>query len=102
MEPLGDKEPRLDGFNFSFNKAGWDCERRIFATSGNPCHFLFLTVEVPNLDYRPMSLEGYVYKLLSNIIANWVKSVLAHAISQFHDAAVNHRHLLLDGVFVAK
>lgn len=102
MEPLGDKEPCLDGFNFSFNKAGWDCERRISAKSGNPCPFPFFTVEVPNLDYRPMSLEGYGYKLLANIIANRVKSVLAHAISLFHDAVVNYWPLLLDGVFVAK
>ena len=51
-------------------------------------------------DFRPISLVGCIYKLLSKILANRLRGVLPHIISLNQGAFVLNRQML-DGILIA-
>eukprot|EP00268_Persea_americana_P061895 TRINITY_DN7882_c0_g6_i1.p3 TRINITY_DN7882_c0_g6~~TRINITY_DN7882_c0_g6_i1.p3 ORF type:complete len:123 (-),score=18.64 TRINITY_DN7882_c0_g6_i1:1003-1371(-) len=66
--------------------------------------FLTLIPKIPNLvdlkDYHPISLVGCVYKLLSKILVDRLKTVSSFIISPFQGAFVN-KWQILDGILIA-
>ena len=66
--------------------------------------FLCLIPKVPNpiidlKDFRPISLVGCIYKLLSKILANKLQKVLPHIIGLNQGAFVLNRQIL-DGILI--
>jgi hypothetical protein len=51
-------------------------------------------------DFQPISLVGGVYKMISKVLANRLKSVLEKIISNSHNAFIRDRQIL-DTAFVA-
>ena len=97
-EMEGDKAPGPDGFTVAFFHKCWsvvekdvmdffDCFQRhsVFERSIN-ASFLTLTPKKCNVvnikDFRPISLVGSVYKLLSKVLANGLKAILDNHISK--------------------
>lgn len=92
MECGRDKAPEPYGFNFCFIKAGWDFLKKNFIDFFKEFHqrgrlnkainatFLMLIPKMLNplelRDYRPISLVDCVYKLLSRVLTNRLKSIL--------------------------
>ncbi|GAU48001.1 hypothetical protein TSUD_404780 [Trifolium subterraneum] len=109
----GNKSPGPGGFNFSFFKRFWDLlkdEVRImfdqfFVSADQPCNFssYFITlipkVEVPHKidDFRPISLIGSLYKLVSKVLARRLTLVMPSLISLNQSAFIKGRQLV-DGV----
>ena len=52
-------------------------------------------------DFRPISLVGNVYKLLSKVLANRLRTILDNLISETHNSFVGGRHIW-DSVLIAK
>lgn len=93
----GDKASGPDGFNFSFMQAAWAFIKKDFYEMLSKFHlrgrlnkevnatFFTLIPKAPNpvdvKDFRPISLVGCVYKLLSKILANRMRKVLPSLIS---------------------
>ncbi|GKV47995.1 hypothetical protein SLEP1_g54839 [Rubroshorea leprosula] len=111
----GSKASGPDGYNFSFLKFAWNSLKEDFMSffeefhrngrlvSGLNSSFIILIpkkLNVGNLkDYRPISLIGCVYKLLSKVLANRLKAVLPGIISETQLAFLGGRQLV-DGVLV--
>ncbi|GKV32368.1 hypothetical protein SLEP1_g40981 [Rubroshorea leprosula] len=111
----GSKAPRLDGYNFNFLKFAWDSLKEDFTSffaefhkngrlvSGLNSSFLALIPKKFNSielkDYRPISLIGCVYKLLTKVLANRIKAVMPGITSETQSAFLRGRQLV-DGVLV--
>jgi len=94
----GSKSPGPDVFNFNFIKGSWETIKQdilqvveSFEASGKfpkgcNCSFIALVLKVKDpmsLDeYRPISLVGAIYKIISKVLANRMKSVLPRVIDE--------------------
>ena len=106
-EMEGDKALGLDGLTMSFFQKCWSVVEKdvtdvfdyfhrhsVFEQSMNA---LFLTLipkkcNVVNIkDFRPISLVGSVYKLLSKVLANRLRAVLDNLISETQNSFVGGR-----------
>ena len=112
----GDKAPGPDDFTMAFFQKCWSVlEHDIMAFFGevfNYCKFekslntTFLSlipkkVDAINVrDFRPISLIGSIYKLLSKVLANRLKLVLDAVISESQNSFVGGRQIL-DSVLIA-
>jgi hypothetical protein len=98
----GDKAPGPDGFSMAFFQACWDVmrvdimkvfdefhARGLFEKSLN-ASFISLIQKVPGAnsikDFRPISLVGGFYKIIAEVLANRLKSVLEKVISKSQSA----------------
>jgi len=110
------KCPGPDGFNFAFVKNYWEVigkdfvlAIRNFQSTGfisRGCNASFITLiakknSLSNLnEFRPISLVGCVYKILSKIMANRLKKILPSIIDVNQSAFLSGRGLL-DNILVA-
>ncbi|MCH93657.1 LINE-1 reverse transcriptase like, partial [Trifolium medium] len=111
----GNKSPGPDGFNFSFFKNFWGVLKKeimglfleFYETAILPSSFssYFITlipkISNPHLitDFRPISLLGSLYKLLSKVLAMRLGKVMDSIISKNQSAFIKGRNLA-DGVVV--
>ena len=112
----GDKAPGLDGFRLAFWSFSWDFvkdevmgffreffEHNQFVKSLNATFLVLVpkgrTVEDLK-DLRPISLVGSMYKILSKVLANRIKSIMGLIISQSQNAVVERRQIL-DAILIA-
>lgn len=107
------KSPGPDEFNFSFVKKGWvfmkDLIFQFFSefhsngklTKGINSNFVSLIpkAECPMSfkEYRPISLVGWVYKVLSKVLANRIKTHIQSVIGESQAAFIGGKQSL-DGV----
>lgn len=111
----GDKAPRPDGFTFSFIKRYWEILQhdivkfvKYFERYGKlerGCNSSFINI-IPKIkdplhlrDYRPISLIGCQYKIISKILANRIKGVIDQNIGEAQSAYVEGRNIL-DGPLI--
>ncbi|GJW02253.1 RNA-directed DNA polymerase, eukaryota [Tanacetum coccineum] len=104
-----------DGFSFDFICTFWDilkhdfvnAIREFFISSKFPpgCNSSFIAL-IPKKhdakfvkDYRPISLIGCFYKIVSKILANRLRMVISELISDVQSAFVSNRQIL-DGPFI--
>ncbi|GJT86888.1 RNA-directed DNA polymerase, eukaryota [Tanacetum coccineum] len=104
-----------DGFSFDFIRTFWDilkhdfvnAIREFFISSKFPpgCNSSFIAL-IPKKhdakfvkDYRPISLIGCFYNIVSKILANRLKMVISELISDVQSAFVSNRQIL-DGPFI--
>ena len=116
MEMEGDKAPGPDGFTMAFFQKCWSVVEvdvmavfehfhrySVFERSLN-ASFLTLIPKKNNAidvkDFRPISLVGSVYKLLSKVMANRLRVVLNCLISESQNTFVGGRQIL-DSVLIA-
>lgn len=111
----GDKSPGPDGFNFRFFQVCWEIIKSDIMAFLNEFHingrlprslnssFLALIPKQTNPtslnDFRPISLIGSLYKILSKILSNRIKGPLNSIISKCQSAFLPGRQIL-DGVLV--
>ena len=114
MAPL--KSPGLDGMPPIFYQHYWSLvgsdvvdDILFFLNSGNLppslCHsFTTLIPEVNNpkyiSQYRPISLSNVLYRIFSKVLANRLKKVLPHLVSEQQSAFVKDK-LISDNIMVA-
>ena len=110
-----EKAPGPDGFTFKFLKRQWDLiqgdiikfvdyfER--FGRLERGCNSSFITL-VPKCkdpsslgDYRPISLIGCLYKIVSKILATRLKAVIGNVVDEVQFAYVEGRYIL-DGPLI--
>ena len=112
----GDKASGPDGFTMGFFQKCWCVvefdvmvvfeefhEFCSFEKSLNATFLAFIPKKqnARNIkDFRPISLIGSIYKLLSKILTNRLKTVMENIISESQNAFVGGRQIL-DSVFVA-
>ncbi|GJY26341.1 cysteine-rich receptor-like protein kinase [Tanacetum coccineum] len=110
------KAPGPDGFNFNFIKSFWDvikvdfwnCIQHFESTGSlaNGCNpsFIVLTPKKPDpigfSDYRPISLIGCVYKVISKLLASRLARVINYIISHNQSDFISGRQIL-DGCLIA-
>ena len=111
-----DKAPGFDGFNFRFIREIWDVIKDEiyelvleFFVNGNTIRHLNVTwvslipkVENPTSieDYRPISMVGALYKIISKILSSRLKDVIGSLIDESQSAFVENRQIL-DGALIA-
>ncbi|GJU04408.1 RNA-directed DNA polymerase, eukaryota [Tanacetum coccineum] len=109
------KSPGPDGFTFEFFKKYWDCIGSDFCeaveyffvnssfSKGCNSSFVALIPKVMNAkfvnDFRPISLIGSVYKVVTKVLANRLAPVIADLISDTQSIFVAGRQIL-DGPFI--
>jgi len=110
------KSPGPDGVHFGFIKDFWnqlkgdvlrfisDFHRNGRLTCGINSTFIAL---IPKVDspqrltkFRPISLVGCLYKILSKVLSNQLRMVIGKVISDTQSAFVKDRHIL-DGILIA-
>ena len=110
-----DKAPGFDGYNFKFIRKMWevikdeiyDSVMEFFATGCSTRHLnvtwvtLISKVENPTSieQYRPISMVGSLYKIISKILSFRLKDVMASLIDESQSAFVANRQIL-DGVLI--
>ncbi|GKA50427.1 RNA-directed DNA polymerase, eukaryota [Tanacetum coccineum] len=109
------KSPGPDGYSFEFLKKYWDLVGSDFCgaveyffdhgTFPKGCNTSFIAL-IPKVldaklvsDFRPISLIGCVYKVVSKILANRIKTVISDLVSDTQTAFVAGRQIL-DGPFI--
>jgi hypothetical protein len=111
----GNKSPGPDGFNLNFLKACWyivkddvvaffkEFHKNAILPKALTASFLTLIPKKDHPqglhDYRPICLIGSIYKILSKVLANRLKSVMGKLISNCQSAFLPQRQIL-DGVLV--
>jgi len=110
------KSPGPDGVNFGFLKELWDdvkgdvmnfitdFHRKGRLTRGINNTFIILIPKVTSPqrlnDFRPISLVGSLYKILSKVLANRLRMVMRSLIAETHTTFVKGRQIL-DGILIA-
>ncbi|GJZ08803.1 cysteine-rich receptor-like protein kinase, partial [Tanacetum coccineum] len=110
------KAPGPDGFNLNFIKSFWDvikvdfwnCIQHFESTGSlaNGCNpsFIILTPKKPDpigfSDYRPISLIGCVYKVISKLLSSRLARVINYIISHNQSDFISGRQIL-DGCLIA-
>nr|GFA05306.1 RNA-directed DNA polymerase, eukaryota, reverse transcriptase zinc-binding domain protein [Tanacetum cinerariifolium] len=110
-----DKSPGPDGFTFGFYRRYWKLIKNdivdavtcffhqgLFSKGGNSS-FIILIPKTPNVnmvkDYRPISLIGSMYKIISKILANRLVVVLGGLVNKIQSAFLADKQIL-DGPFI--
>lgn len=112
----GNKAPGPDGFNFNFVKTAWDVIktdvyktiRTFWDTSQLPkgCNTALIAlipkVETPKgfHDFRPISMVGCVYKIISKVLARRLQQVMEHLVGPLQSSFIKGRQIL-DGALIA-
>ncbi|GJU23264.1 putative RNA-directed DNA polymerase, eukaryota, reverse transcriptase zinc-binding domain protein [Tanacetum coccineum] len=112
----GSKSPGPDGMNFNFIKRHWELVKddfmmcfKQFEQSGrlargvNPSFIILVPKTKDSLEiskYRPISLIGCIYKVISKALANRLAKVMHQIISPDQTAFISRRQIL-DGVLIA-
>lgn len=112
----GDRYPGLDGINFKFLKFFWEALKSDFKRMVDEFHangvwprgsnssFIALVPKIYSPqglnDFRPISLVGSMYKVVSKILSNRLKLVLGKLIDETQFAFVGGRSML-DSVVIA-
>ena len=111
-----DKAPGFDGFNFKFFREMWevlkdeiyDLVLDFFVNGSSVSHLNITWVSlIPKSgnptsieDYRPISMVGALYKIISKILSLRLKVVIAYLIDESQTSFVGNRQIL-DGVMIA-
>jgi hypothetical protein len=74
----------LMGFLLCFFQTCWDVFREFHSRS----------FEKSFKDFCPLSLVGVVYKIISKVLANRLKHVLAKIISNYHNSFIKGRQIM--------
>lgn len=112
----GNKAPGPDGFNLNFFKAHWELHKRDvlkvfhdFYAHGKLVRGLNAAIialipktENPNsiYDFRPVSLIGSIYKLISKILASRLQRVMPYIISE-NQFALTQGRKIADCILIA-
>lgn len=113
---LNDKAPGPDGFTINFYKACWNTvkqevwevveDSRRLGTILKSLNSTFLAL-IPKVEeaktpdkFRPISLCNFIYKIISKVIANILKSILPGIISEEQSGYVEGRQIL-DNILLA-
>jgi len=110
------KCPGPDGINFGYIKDFWDIMKddvmrflvefhrngKLAKGINNTSIALIPKVNSPQRlnDFRPISLMGSMYKILSKVLANRLRSVIGSVVSDSQSAFIKGRQIL-DGILVA-
>ncbi|GJW42238.1 RNA-directed DNA polymerase, eukaryota [Tanacetum coccineum] len=109
------KSPRPDGYSFEFFRKYWNlvgpefCEavEHFFETDSfsNGCNSSFIAL-IPKVtdakfvnDFRPISLIGSLYKVVTKVLANRLALVILDLVSDSQSAFIANRQIL-DGPFI--
>lgn len=112
----GNKAPGPDGFNFAFVKSAWqvikydvyEIVERFWNSSQLPrgCNTAFIAL-IPKTespcgfkDFKPISMVGCIYKIVSKILARRLQRVMDFLVSPLQSAFIKGRQIL-DGALVA-
>lgn len=111
-----DKAPGPDGFNFRFIKSAWefikndvyDIIHKLWDSSllphGRNVAFIALILKTDSSgsfkDFRPISMVGCLYKIITKLLTSRLQTVIGSVISPFQSSFVKGRQIL-DGALIA-